>query len=229
MKVCEICRGAGMVRFPIYRRATITSRYVDSPSIEESSRSYPCPECAPTIPEERLAVVQYHSWGDSQLINEPGYAEASKRRAIHELAELIFSQGFVRFERGPDDGLELGYPMRATIGVVAPKRIATLEQRISEHQEELARDVAENAAADIANWGVYFGALNISKDMAIGFVRSALKRVLAKRAEMRPASTIEARRAETSEARAPCGARERDGASRDAITTLPPSPSLKGD
>lgn len=187
---CVICRGSGVIRLAIYRRTRIgdfnTESIADAePIAEESSRSYPCPECSDRLPQERLAVVQYHSLLDSE-INDPEYVRHAKHVAAHELVAGLLKNGFIRFERGPNDARDLQFPMMATIGVVSLKTVATLEQRIAERQDELAREVVSEAAKQIRIWrSAYTGDDGtIHKGQAVDSIQAALTRVLAKRSSM---------------------------------------------
>jgi hypothetical protein len=184
---CEICRGSGVIRLPIYRREKVVD-FSATPVAEESSRSYACPECSDSIPQERLAVVQYHSLVDSR-INDPEFVRHAKDSAAHNIVASLLKGGFIRFERGPNDDRELQYPMRATVGVVSLTQVATLEQRIADHQEELARDVIDEAARQIRNWrsNRTEDEGTLEKEYAVQFVNEAFRTVLAKRSSMKVA------------------------------------------
>lgn len=185
---CEICRGSGRVRLPIYRRATMTAFGAGPIAAAEISRDYPCPECSDTVALDQLAVLQQHAFMDAR-INEPGYIDAAKRQAAHGLVAGLIERGFIRFERGPDDLAQMLFPVYATIGAVSPTHVATLEQRMAEHQEELAREVMAEAARGIRVWGsAYHGDEgSIEKEQAVDAVNDALRLVLQRRAAVRTA------------------------------------------
>lgn len=182
---CEICRGSGVIRPPIYRRAQAAVDFnVDA--ITESSRIYPCPECADTTPQERVAIVQYHTLVDS-MVGDPAYVEAAKSNAAHQLIAGLLKGNFIRFKRGPNDAREFNFPVQATIGVVSQKNVADLEARVAEHQEQLAREVMAEAERAIDHWGSYYNHQSIRKDDATRSIREALAAVLAKRASWKAA------------------------------------------
>ncbi len=170
---CEICRGAGLIRLPLYRHAAVNYGQDGPVSIEESSRTYPCPECANTIPQERLAVLQSHTLVDSR-INDPRFAQHVKSGAAHMLVDELLKNGFITFARGPDDNGQMAYPMVATIGVVSPKHVANLEDRIAERQAIIATELADEAVKQISNWGSFYSGPDygiITKSRAIELVR----------------------------------------------------------
>lgn len=73
--------------------------------------------------------------------------------SAHRLAGALLDRGLIRFERGPDDPMRVVTPFRATIGVVSPSRVATMEERVAERQEEFARQVVAEAETQIRAWG----------------------------------------------------------------------------
>lgn len=186
---CEICRGSGVVRLPIYPRVRVGAFSAERVAkIEETSRSFACPECANSVPQERVAVIKCHSLVDSR-IDDPGYIEAAKREAAFQLSAEILKAGFIEFERGPDDTRHLAFPVRATVGIVSRTDVATLEQRVSEHQERLAQEVIAEAAKQIRVWRSAYGGdeLTIQKGQAVDSLNAALTRILAARSSMRAA------------------------------------------
>lgn len=64
-KVCDICRGDGRVRLPIYR--SMTADYNASAPIEpgDSFREYPCPECSSGgyMPTYKMSCAISHNGG----------------------------------------------------------------------------------------------------------------------------------------------------------------------
>lgn len=184
---CEICQGRGTIELPIRRRLSAVPYRPDAVmAIEASSKSFPCPECAPSAPADRLAIVRYHAVVNMQ-IRDPAFLDDVKASAAHSLVEGLLRGGYVTFKRGPECADGFTYEMVASIGVVAPAHVATFEQRVAEHQEALAREVMAEAVAQIQNWGSHYGHRTISKEQAYDSVASALKAVLAKRAKVRAA------------------------------------------
>ena len=79
--------------------------------------------------------------------------------------------------------------MLATVGVVSLTRVASLERRVAERQEELAREVISEAAEQIRNWrSAYTGDEGtIQKGQAVDFVNAALPAILTRRSSMKAA------------------------------------------
>lgn len=175
---CVICCGTSIIRLPVRRRFAVAAP--ETISMDEVSRIYPCPECAATIPQERLAIVHHHSLADSR-IDDPAYIMAARESAAHGLVEGLLEGGFIQFERGHEDARERVFQTRATVGVVSPKHVATLEERIDERQADLANKLAIEAKAQIRIWGAYYTGDEgkIAKGQAADAVDRALKAILA--------------------------------------------------
>lgn len=118
-------------------------------------------------------------------MNDPRYIEHVKGGLARQLAVYMLEHGFCKFERGPVDGRQMRFGMRMTAGVVSTSQVATLEQRVSEHQEVLARAAMQEAQRQINNWGSDFGWSNIRKDDANRCVSESLGFVLKERAKWR--------------------------------------------
>lgn len=187
---CEICRGSGLIRVPIFKRSVGPRDVPAFGDRDETSRSYPCPECSGSIPQERLEVVQYHGMMDmrDERHGDPEFMRYVARNAAHSFVEKLLQDGFIRYESGPGDGPGgMRIPIRASLGVVSPRHVATLEQRISERQGELAREVIIEAERQIVmRPPAYTGAEGlIWKLGAVEAVKNALHVVLEKRAAMK--------------------------------------------
>lgn len=183
MRHCEVCRGRRAVRLRLYQRTpSITSAGRCPVPINEASREYPCPECGDSIPISRLAVLTEAQLIDSRDISSVGMQEAC-RAAAQAFVDKLLDEDLIQFELGPEDALNLTVAVRATIGVVSPRHVASLEERIAERQEAVAREVVEQGARNIRAWGrAYSGDEgNISKGQAVSSLWEALRAVLARR------------------------------------------------
>lgn len=186
---CEICQGSGKIRLPIYRRAVAVA-FDGAPMLEESSRSYACPECGGDgVPHDRIAIVTRHH--DVVAHDEGGedYIRHMTMAAAHRLIDQLLRGGFIRFEKGPHDPLLMTYPVRATVGVVSLGHVASMERRIAHHQEAVAREVVAEAAKQINSWGAYYGDTTVHKAQAVDSLHSALAAVLTKHPVLRAATT----------------------------------------
>lgn len=178
------------MRLPIYRSVRIVDVRPDVAvtAMDETARQYPCPECSTMVPQERLAIVEYHALVDSSYADQSGYLAHVKEHSAHHITSQLLKDGFIRFERGPDDDREMRFATRATVGVVAPKHVATIEERAARHQKTLAREAAAEAVRLIMLWGSHYtgGEGHIPKAQAVDEVNRAVKTALAKRSAMKP-------------------------------------------
>jgi hypothetical protein len=176
---CEICRGNGLVRLPIYRRLMACT--IDAaPEPVESSRDYPCPECGDAITIGQVGALREESLVAS-YINEPGFIDHVREGLAHLLAAQLLKDGYIKFRRGPNDDQRMRFQMVAMVGVVHPSKLDTLEQRIAERQDVVAREVADEAAHQIDNWGSHYGRADILKRDAGRMIRDALQIVMKRR------------------------------------------------
>lgn len=181
--LCETCQGARVIRLPVFKSVVTAFDPNAEPTISgPDSRVWPCPQCAPSIPTERLAVVQFHSVRNTQ-IHDSQYIESSRKHAAHGLAAELLAQDFIRFEEGPADTYQMQIPMVATVGVVSRQHVATFEDRVARRQELIAREVVEEAFEYIRNCNSYYRGRDgeISKGEAIEEVRDAFNAVLRRR------------------------------------------------
>lgn len=182
---CDICRGAGKVRLPVYMRLRAVMVPDANLVMEESSREYPCPECADMTCLERVWAAREETHVAS-YIKEPGFLDHVRSGLARQLASHLLEHDYIKFERGPEDDQNIRFQMRATVGVVRPGQLGNLEERISERQTEVAKEVAEEAERQINNWGSHYGHADILKRDATRMVRDAIKAVLTKRAAWTP-------------------------------------------
>ena len=182
---CEICSGSGYIRLPLYRRATAVSFEAMPPEIEETSRQYPCPECTPVVRLERVQAIKVEGFTSSQ-IEDPAFIEHVRYGLAREVAAFLLKEGYIKFERGQIDTIQMRFATRATLGVVRPNAVDNLEQRIAERQSELAHEVVEEVERQINNWGSHYGHSEILKRDATWLAREAIGIVVKKHADFKP-------------------------------------------
>jgi hypothetical protein len=152
--------------------------------VQQSSKEFPCPECAPKIPEERVAILEFgatiRAFG-----GDPRYEEAMRKDAAHSLVDAILRKGFIQFRKGPIDKFDMHYELTGRLGVVSPSVVSSMEDRISERQDKVAREVVALAAEKIRIWGSYYTGDEgrIGKGQAVDALEGALQMVLRARAE----------------------------------------------
>jgi hypothetical protein len=171
---CEICGGSERIRLPRRMAVTAYDPHTMPATIEDASKTYPCPECAPSIPQDRLAIVRWHSMIDAR-IEDPEYIAHARKHAAIELGVRLLRGGLIAFRDGPEDATYMTRPMVATVGVASPTQVATFEQRVAAKQDEFAREVVRVAVASINGWGSHYGDKFIDKDIASRLTREALR------------------------------------------------------
>lgn len=177
---CDICGGSGSIRLPV--RAKMSARYSDyNSSIEptQSSRTYACPECGPSIDQERIALLytKQDVSAHPSYMNDDRYHEAMLRDAAHCFVDMLLRDGYIKQERGSVDTDKMVYEIRSTLGVVSPSVVASMEARIAERQGEVAVEVANEAMRLINHWGSHYGTTTLSKVEACRFVQEAVRSI----------------------------------------------------
>lgn len=172
---CMVCMGRGIVTMPLYR-PTVAFDPNEAPQMFEVSRNYPCPECAPRVPEDRVGVIEHFVMLDERV---PAEVELQARRsAAMAMVDRLIKSQYIRFEKYPT---EMGYRIVATLAAVAPRHVADLEGRIAQRQDEVAREVVAEAKRGIDNWGSFYEHRSIGKSFAITLIGDALRTVLDRR------------------------------------------------
>lgn len=181
MSECVICQGSKFVRLPVYRKASATYMAEAIPltmAAEESSRTYPCPECnEKTAAEEKVTVLyateSIRTYGEEtdglDNVAVPALAKAIARKLIDDKMVEISKE-----QRG-DDTLFI-----AKVGIVAPKTFQRIESRALEKMVEFLRGVTTSASQAISVWGSHYSGDGgpIEKGMAIRFMTEAFNRHL---------------------------------------------------
>jgi hypothetical protein len=186
---CLVCAGSRKIRLPL--------RYPLSASLSDAEmtvdprpmyKEFACPECAPKVPEERVAILEFHA-AVSAMIDDPGYEKHAREAAAHNMVSLLLRDGFIQFRKGPVNEIDMRYELTGRLGVVSTAVVALMEERIAERQTEVAREVEERAIEAVANWGSYYTGNEgtIFKSQAIDAISRAAKWVFADRDKRRAA------------------------------------------
>lgn len=187
---CEVCCGRGTIRLPLYRRTALVSHDLGNiASMDDASRTYPCPECSDVVASDNVAVLNAFAVVDSRYERAPRYMEMVKESTAHLLVDELLKAGFIRVECGPPIAGEFKFKAVATLAAVSQAHVATLKQRIAERQEELAIEVVAVAEEQARHWGSHYTGRNgpIEKGKVLEYLREALRGALAKRSEMKAA------------------------------------------
>lgn len=122
----------------------------------------------------------------ASYIDDPSFLDHVKEGLACAIGAQLLKSGYIKFRRSLNDLRELRFEMVATVGVVHPSKLDTLEQRIAERQSEVAQEVACEAVNQIDNWGSYYGHAEVLKHDARRLIGEALKSVLNRRAVGQP-------------------------------------------
>jgi hypothetical protein len=188
---CPVCQGQKTIRLPLYHSVSASFDPNAVPTImEETSRSFPCPECAPKTKEENVALLKYEATVTTQYEREPGFLEYVQKDMAHNLAHALLRDGHIQFVSLPADDAQLTRVTKATLGVVSANVIASMEDRISERQLEVAARLVPAASRKIRVWGSYYSGDegSISKDQAVDAVKDAFKELASELAGERRAT-----------------------------------------
>jgi hypothetical protein len=182
---CVICRGRGTIRLPVYRPAfvNIIADVGDIAPAGEYARTYPCPECGNAVALERVAVIETRAVMASE-IEDAELMRHAERSTAHRLIGELLKADFVRFERGPTDEMQRTFPLRASLGVVAPRHVASMEERAASENERFARAVVAKAAEKIRQWGSHYTGDEggIPKAQAVTMLHEALRAAVSRSA-----------------------------------------------
>jgi hypothetical protein len=187
MRDCPVCCGSRKVRLP-WMKPMAPARYraesVALMAVEKIYQDYPCPECAPSTNEDRVAILEFGATVAVPPDNDPRREEAIRREAAFHIVDRLLKDGFISFrEDRTGEDYTLTYEVRGRLGVVSPAIVASMEERIAERQADVARQVAVQAAEEIRVWGSYYTGDEgpIHKGKAVEAVQKALDKVLAAR------------------------------------------------
>lgn len=178
---CDVCGGRRVITLPVVRRIPLAPMAkFEASATTVSRRQFPCPECGPQVSENRVKIMEFGATIAAQALGYFGqggvpaeFVAMAQRDAARTIHEAMLQQGLFSFERGPYDRNDMTEPHYARIGVVAPAVVASMEERIAERQEELAREVVKEARPLIA--------VSLTAQSAVETLDIVLRDVLARR------------------------------------------------
>lgn len=174
---CDICRGSGVIRLPVYRQISVRDVQESATMpLGEASRAFACPECGSRVVEDNVRLLGVSLRADRRR-GDFGW-EHTKRDMAHSLVEEMIRDGLVQFsERNIRHDMTV--EIRATVGVVSTRTVVSMTQRIRERQMEIATSLTVAAKRAIANWGSRYtdDSGSIPKAQAISAVIEALQQV----------------------------------------------------
>lgn len=183
---CDICRGSRRIRLPRYRLMDVmmaAEAFELPPTLEEASREFPCPQCGDVtdmVPYERVSAERTVAQGRALYASQPGYMDAMQRHLAEDLAFYMLRHNLITFKRGVDDPAHFEFPLTATVGVVAPQIVMSMEERINARQFEVAAEMLRLTEESIANWGSHYHGREggwVDKSQALTWLREAFRRL----------------------------------------------------
>jgi hypothetical protein len=184
---CEVCGGREVISLPFIKRSSAPVADMGAIATMKSEyRQFPCPACAPWAEVERVKVMRSHCIVVCHLKDNAEAMAYARHSAAHNLVEgLIENDDFLRITTRPAPVSAALDPdsvqVQVTLGVISKSTVATIEERVAQHQEDLAREVMAEAIKQIGIWGSFCKDETISKDQAVRSVEGALDTVLARR------------------------------------------------
>lgn len=174
---CLICEGSKYVRLPVRHRASARFVAEEMMTMQESYRTYPCPECnAKTAAEEKVAILYAELTRRSFNADDPNLRDAVAKSLANDLARRFLMDGYIDIRKEPRGPDEVSFTAR--LGVVSPKTCTRIERRAIDKMKEFLSGVANIAAESIAVWGSHYTGNEgmISKGQAIDYMRAAFSR-----------------------------------------------------
>lgn len=172
---CQVCRGEQKIRLPLYR-PVVASFEATAVKIDETYRTYPCPECSPKVATDKIRVLEHHFQADTRFEGQEGYREHLVRSGVVAIANQIERGGFMRIQSAPADRAEMRRGYRITVGVASIADVSNLDADRFAHEDAYADLVVKIAAAEIQNWGSYYGHSEILKRDATRLLGDALRK-----------------------------------------------------
>ena len=178
---CDVCGGARTIMLPV-RRQMLACHAMDAEArigfddkLERMQREYPCPECMDSaVPFERLLVVKGDRFAAHHLPD--GYLDHVKKACAQAMIAKLIESGAFRFEIIDGDGP--GHrQVRGTLGVVAPRHVARLDERVQARQFDVADEAIAEAISQVNNWGSEYRVPTVQKEQAGHLLREALAKV----------------------------------------------------
>lgn len=177
-KECVICRGAKFIRLPVYRQPSPLYEPAAPMMMqaEESSRTYPCPECnAQVAAEEKVSILYAESTVRDYGKGSPDMDREVAAELSNVLSRKFLSDNLIEIIKEKRGGDTL---FIAKCAIVSPKVATRIERRAFSKMKEFLGSVAESAASSIAVWGSHYTGSEgmISKGQAIDYMRAAFRK-----------------------------------------------------
>ncbi|MGV1912104.1 hypothetical protein G6K96_21450 [Agrobacterium vitis] len=180
---CEICGGQGTIKLARRLSPGLAVR-LSAALIQEvrhdTSKTFPCPECADATDHARVSIIEASIDVDERYASDAQYVEFIEEDLTNHIAHEFRKGGFLRFSSAEPSDRFMKKSFRATLGVVSQNDVATIEQRALAKMKEFLGSVAAQAEANISHWGSHYTGDSgpIRKADAIRFMKEAFDKHL---------------------------------------------------
>lgn len=177
MEDCPVCRGAKVIRLPLHQKLTMIPPKAEMPlKAEETSRTYPCPECGHKGRHPGIITVSAQQFVDERSVEASSGEVINyvKKNMAADIGLHLLHEGMISFYESDD---ALGRKIRGVIGVSTAKAAELLDKETTRKASELLDGIDEEVAHQISNWGSFYSGRGgtIDKSMAVDFMRQVFR------------------------------------------------------
>lgn len=192
--VCPVCGGTQKITMKVRLPVDVHSSAVPL-GAQAGRKTYPCPECSGVVHEGSVVVRHAYSDVDERtfvLTPEVVVARAVTGQNVDLIVKSLLRDGLL-------DTTEVeGAPLHmrrfvTTLGVVHPSAVKTIEGRLANRQDAVARDAIDEVSRRISRWARGTGHSNVPGEVVQEIIEEALASVLD---QWRDARRIDLARAE---------------------------------
>lgn len=183
-ELCDICQGREVINLPVY--GLVQPGDMVLKVSDEAHRSFPCPQCAQTVDEARVAIFQCETEAPPERSSDPDFMRAISYSHGTRIAHEFVRAGFVAMrvvEQHDREWPGVRDRIRSRLGVVSAARVASIEQRAVEAGAAIATEVVRVAEQKISHFGSFYQLSSITKAEAYALISEALAAVLKKHRE----------------------------------------------
>lgn len=147
---CPICGGSGFIRLPVREkmnfRATLGEG--DIKDIKPMQiREYPCPKCGDRVSIDKVdtvSLVELIPIDELKLKDNSNFLEYIKRRIVAQIGDFLYKEERITYEFGEENYNLRTIPITAKLGVLSPRQVKTLEERINDRRMMFASMVVND-------------------------------------------------------------------------------------
>lgn len=175
-KYCEVCRDEREIKVTLYwpiEPIDFSAAMGQEADIKENSRFYPCPECGPKEPLEKVAFIQFAKVIHSSVPMDRPEVRAdviqdAKRRIMFDILEQAARQHLITFQIKETERFSSAGPwkeatIRGFMGIVSASHVKTLEERIKEGCRLAVASYRDMVWKWSRRWGIDSGLTDIPK------------------------------------------------------------------